>query len=72
MCCSTGSQLFHRKAQASVLAVDERQSLETMTRDEKTSSRTLTQLKEKADHFTTKKTKLVEDEDNLQQKRTEV
>lgn len=55
-----------------MLAVDERQSLETMTRDEKTSSRTLTQLKEKADHFTTKKTKLVEDEDNLQQKRTEV
>lgn len=36
-----------RKAQASVLAVDERQKLETLTRDEKTASRALTQLTER-------------------------
>ncbi|KAJ7497178.1 condensin complex subunit SMC1 [Mycena latifolia] len=35
------------KAAASVLAVDERQSLETLTREHKTSARTLGQLKEK-------------------------
>lgn len=36
-----------RKASANVLAVDERQSLETLTRDEKTAARTLTQLTER-------------------------
>jgi len=36
---------YFRKASASVLAVDERQSLEILTRDEKTDSRSLTQLK---------------------------
>jgi hypothetical protein len=36
-----------RKAAASVLAVDERQSLETLSREHKTISRTLGQLKEK-------------------------
>ncbi|KAG7094864.1 hypothetical protein E1B28_005672 [Marasmius oreades] len=35
------------KASASVLAIDERQSLETLTREEKTSNRTLTTLSEK-------------------------
>ncbi|KAJ7637228.1 hypothetical protein B0H17DRAFT_1107250, partial [Mycena rosella] len=35
------------KAAASILAVDERQSLETLTREHKTTSRTLGQLKEK-------------------------
>ncbi|KAJ7098698.1 condensin complex subunit SMC1 [Mycena belliarum] len=35
------------KAAASVLAIDERQSLETLTRDHKTTARTLSQLKEK-------------------------
>ncbi|KAF9454363.1 condensin complex subunit SMC1 [Macrolepiota fuliginosa MF-IS2] len=35
------------KAQASILAVDERQKLETLTRDEKTANRTLTQLSER-------------------------
>ncbi|PPQ75489.1 hypothetical protein CVT24_013353 [Panaeolus cyanescens] len=35
------------KAQSSVLAVDERQSLETLTREEKTASRTLGQLSDK-------------------------
>jgi len=36
-----------RKARASVLAVDERQKLETLNRDEKTANRTLTQLSER-------------------------
>jgi len=36
-----------RKARASVLAVDERQKLETLTRDEKTANRTLVQLSER-------------------------
>ena len=36
-----------RKASASVLAVDERQSLESLIRDEKTVGRALAQLKEK-------------------------
>jgi hypothetical protein len=39
--------LFSRKARASVLAIDERQKLETLTRDEKTANRALTQLSEK-------------------------
>lgn len=37
------------KAQASVLAVDERQALETLTREEKTLRRAATQLKEQLD-----------------------
>lgn len=61
-----------RKSQASVLAVDERQSLETLTRDEKTSSRALTQMKEKLEHFTNQKSKLQEDDAAQKLKRTEV
>ncbi|KAH7906967.1 RecF/RecN/SMC [Hygrophoropsis aurantiaca] len=49
------------KASASVLAVDERQSLETLTRDEKTAFRTLTQLKAKHDEMSQNKTKLAEE-----------
>jgi hypothetical protein len=36
-----------RKAAANILAVDERQSLDTLTRDEKTAARALTQLTER-------------------------
>ncbi|KAF8630781.1 hypothetical protein AX15_002729 [Amanita polypyramis BW_CC] len=43
------------KASASVLAVDERQSLETLTREEKTVSRSLAQLKEKQEGLEEKK-----------------
>lgn len=50
-----------RKASASVLAVDERQSLETLTRDAKTASRSLTQLKEKHQDHAQKRDKLAED-----------
>lgn len=61
-----------RKAQASVLAVDERQSLETLARDEKTSSRVLTQLKERYEGLTSKLSKLEEDEASQKEKRKEV
>jgi structural maintenance of chromosome 1 len=40
-------EFIYRKASSSVLAIDERQSLDTLTRDEKIASRTLTQLTER-------------------------
>ncbi|KAI0078626.1 cohesin complex subunit psm1 [Panus rudis PR-1116 ss-1] len=60
------------KAQASILAVEERQSLEALRRDEKTSARALTQLKEKHEHLTSKVAKLEEDEAAQRQKRAEL
>ena len=63
---------IHRKAAASVLAVDERQSLQTLTRDEKTASRTLSQLKDKSEQQTQKREKLAEEERTLSQKTSEV
>lgn len=63
---------MNRKAQASVLAVAERQSLETLSRDEKTAARSLAQLKDKIEQLTTKRTKLAEDEDAAKRRRTEV
>ena len=53
--------LYHSKASSSVLAVDERQSLETLTREEKTASRTLVQLSEKEQGFDEKKTTRTEE-----------
>ena len=55
-----------------MLAVAERQSLETLSRDEKTSSRALAQLKDKIEQLTSKRTKLAEDEDAAKTRRTEV
>ncbi|KAA1474997.1 hypothetical protein DENSPDRAFT_401153 [Dentipellis sp. KUC8613] len=49
------------KAQANVLKVEERQALETLTREEKTASRTYTQLKDKQDEFEQKKATLQSD-----------
>ena len=43
--------LYHSKASSCVLAVDKRQSLETLTREEKTVSQTLAQLSEKDQGF---------------------
>nr|VWO96457.1 Structural maintenance of chromosomes protein [Ganoderma boninense] len=60
------------KAAASVLAVDERQSLQTLTRDEKTASRTLAQLKDKSEQQTQKREKLAEEERTLSQKTSEL
>ncbi|KAJ8472469.1 hypothetical protein ONZ51_g8497 [Trametes cubensis] len=59
------------KAAASVLAVDERQSLETLKRDEKTTSRTLSQLKDKLEQLTQKRDKLSEEERTQSQKKAE-
>ncbi|THH00454.1 hypothetical protein EW026_g2099 [Hermanssonia centrifuga] len=64
---------YHRlKAQASILAVPERQSLETLTRDSKTSARALAQLKDKVEQLTARKTKLTEDENIQKQRRKEL
>ncbi|KAI0692899.1 cohesin complex subunit psm1 [Cytidiella melzeri] len=60
------------KAQASVLAVAERQSLETLSRDEKTASRTLAQAKDKQEQLNAKKAKLSEDEETAKRRRTEL
>ena len=61
-----------RKAQASVLAVAERQSLETLGREEKTASRTLGQLKTQIEEMETKRNKLSEDANTQGEKKTEV
>lgn len=52
---------YIRKASASVLAVDEHQTLETLVRDERTTSRALAQLKGKHEELDQKKSKLVEE-----------
>lgn len=50
-----------RKAQASILAVEERQALEKLTRDEKTASRTFSQLRDRQEEFEQKRASLRED-----------
>ena len=55
-----------------MLAVDERQSLETLKRDEKTTSRTLSQLKDKLEQLTQKRDKLSDEERTQIQKKAEV
>jgi len=61
-----------RKAQASILAVAERQSLETLSREEKTASRTLGRLETQIEEMETKKNKLSENANALGEKKTEV
>ena len=58
----------HRKANANVLAVDERQSLKTLDREFKTATRSLDQLKERVNAFEEQKDKLDKDTDEVQQK----
>ncbi|EIW51887.1 cohesin complex subunit psm1 [Trametes versicolor FP-101664 SS1] len=60
------------KASASILAVDERQSLETLSRDEKTAGRTLAQLKDKLEQLTQKRDKLSEEDRTQSQKKAEL
>ena len=55
-----------------MLAVDERQSLETLTREEKTASRALAQLTEKEQGFDEKKTTRTEELQQRNAKREEV
>ncbi|KAI0962689.1 hypothetical protein AcV7_001479 [Taiwanofungus camphoratus] len=60
------------KAEASVLAVEERQSLETLSRDDKTSSRALAQLKDTYEQQQQKTEKLAEDKNVQSQRRAEL
>ncbi|KAI9569904.1 hypothetical protein HD554DRAFT_2088472 [Boletus coccyginus] len=60
------------KAQASILAVAERQSLEALGREEKTASRTLGRLETQIEEMETKKNKLSEDANGLGEKKTEL
>ena len=55
-----------------MLAVEERQSLETLSRDERTSARTLAQLKERTEAQREKAQKLRQDRDAQSEKRQEV
>lgn len=52
---------IYRKAQASVHAVEERQSLEILSRDEKTAARKFAQLNDKQEELERKKAKLQEE-----------
>jgi len=61
-----------RKAQASILAVEERQTLEKLTREEKTASRTFAQLKHRQEEFEQKRASLREDSNLYEEKRTDV
>ncbi|KAI0290144.1 hypothetical protein BC826DRAFT_1106624 [Russula brevipes] len=58
------------KAQASVLAVEERQSLEKLKREEKTLSRTFAQLRDKQEELEQKRASLHEDGDVYEAKGT--
>lgn len=60
------------KAQASTLAVEERQSLQALTRDEKTNSRALAGLEETFSGLEEKKTKLESEIVDLEEKKEEV
>lgn len=60
------------KASASVLAVPERQSLDTLGREEKTALRTLNQLKAKFEEMETRRNKLNEDATSQGERKNEV
>ncbi|EMD32195.1 hypothetical protein CERSUDRAFT_118824 [Gelatoporia subvermispora B] len=60
------------KADASALAVEERQALETLRRDEKTSTRALAQLQDRLAQMQQKATKLAEDKQTQSEKKTEL
>ena len=61
-----------RKAQASILAVEERQTLDKLTREEKTTSRTFSQLRDRQEEFEQKRASLREDNDTHEAKRAKV
>ena len=63
---------IHRKAQTSVLAVEERQSLDRLTREEKPASRTFSQLKDRQEEFERKRASLREDNDVYETKKSDV
>lgn len=61
-----------RKGQANVEAVDERQQLESLAREEKTLARTLASVQARYDEASAKKAKLQEDSTTNGEKKTEV
>ena len=61
-----------RKAQGSVLAVEERQAFERLTREEKTASRTFAQLRDSQAEFEQKRASLREDNDVHGAKKSDV
>jgi structural maintenance of chromosome 1 len=66
------SNTAHRKASASVLAISERQALETLSRDEKTAARTLAQLKAKHEDMERNRERLRGEEETQQANKSEV
>ena len=60
------------RAQANTIAVDERQSLQALARDEKTSARTLSALEESFSGLEESKTKLESEITDLEEKKEEV
>ncbi|KAH9991916.1 cohesin complex subunit psm1 [Russula vinacea] len=60
------------KAQASILAVEERQALERLARDEKTASRTFTQLRDSQEELEQKRATLREDNDVHEAKKSDL
>ena len=64
--------IYIRKARANILAVEERQSLETLGRDLKTCTRALAQIKEKYEALEQKREKLGSDENQASEKKDEV
>lgn len=61
-----------RKARASVLAVEERQSLDRLTREEKAASRTFAQLRDRQEELEQRKASLREDNDVHEAKKSDV
>lgn len=64
--------VYFSKAQASVLAVAERQSFETLSRDEKTAARALAQAKDRQEQLNAQKAKLADDKEVAARRRNEV
>jgi hypothetical protein len=64
--------MLHRKAAANSRAVEERQTLEKRTRDQKTGARALATLQNKHDEFDTRQTALFRDYETWKQESTEV
>jgi hypothetical protein len=64
--------LPHRKANANILAVDERQSLKTLDREFKTATRSLDQLRERVNGFEEQRNKLDRDADEVQRRADDV
>jgi structural maintenance of chromosome 1 len=62
----------NRKASVSVLAVSERQALEMLSRDEKTASRTLTQVRDKDEELQRNQKRLRADEQTQKASKSEV